>query len=135
MLYGRHIYRGSLIARTLILVFVAGVGLSLAVSNVVAEPRAPEDRLLAQARTVRGEAFNFLDHELKYGGGYGLVDISVPARGEAFDFLDHELRYAGGYGLVDVSVPARGEAFDFLDHELRYAGRYGLSYDPLIADQ
>ena len=75
----------------------------------------------AAAAPAKSEVgFGFLDHELAYAGGYGLV----AAGGEAgFDFLDHELAYAGGYGLV----AGAGEAgFDFLDHELAYAGGYGL---------
>jgi len=40
----------------------------------------------------------FLDHELRFAGGYALV---APAeRGVDFDFVDHELRFAGGYALI-----------------------------------
>jgi len=51
--------------------------------------------------------------------------VLMPQKGGAdFDFLDHELRFAGGYALV---APAeRGVDFDFVDHELRFAGGYAL---------
>jgi hypothetical protein len=46
-------------------------------------------------------------------------------RGADFDFVDHELRFAGGYALA---APAeRGAGFDFMDHELRFAGGYALA--------
>lgn len=75
----------------------------------------------------RGAAFDFLDHELAYAGGYGLRPVPNVLRGEeAFYFSDHELAYAGGYELRPFALVARGEAFDFLDHELAHAGAYGL---------
>jgi hypothetical protein len=51
---------------------------------------------------------------------------AAPAeRGADFDFVDHELRFAGGYALA---APAeRGAGFDFVDHELRFAGGYALT--------
>jgi len=76
---------------------------------------------------ARSASFDFLDHELRYAGGYGLHPAATTARGAEFDFLDHELRVAGGYGLRAVAVGARGADFDFLDHELRYAGGYALA--------
>jgi hypothetical protein len=77
----------------------------------------------SQSVAVGREAgFDFLDHELAYAGGYGLVAAGERAVG--FAFLDRELAYAGGYGLVAAGERAAG--FDFLDHELRYAGGYGL---------
>ena len=77
----------------------------------------------AAAPAERGAGFDFVDHELRFAGGYALV---APAeRGADFDFVDHELRFAGGYALV---APAERDAgFDFVDHELRFAGGYGLT--------
>ena len=51
--------------------------------------------------------------------------IDAAKRGADFDFVDHELRFAGGYALA---APAEREAgFDFVDHELRFAGGYALT--------
>ena len=109
----------------------------------------------APAAVERDAAFDFVDHELMYAGGYGLLPGVTAERDAAFDFVDHELMYAGGYDLlpgvaaesgascdfVEVEhemmyaggyavrpgiMPERGADFDFVDHELMYAGGYGL---------
>jgi hypothetical protein len=55
----------------------------------------------AAAPAERGADFDFVDHELRFAGGYALV---APAeRGAGFDFVDHELRFAGGYALTAAS--------------------------------
>ncbi|MBN1247838.1 MAG: hypothetical protein JXC32_09280 [Anaerolineae bacterium] len=96
-------------------------------SMEIALGQAVTGRAANAAALIRGADFDFVDHELRYAGGYGLGPAPAAARGAAFDFLDHELRYAGGYGLVPEPRVERGADFDFLDHELRYAGGYGFA--------
>jgi hypothetical protein len=116
--------------RFLVAVGILAVGLILG-SFVVTVPAAEtqsaavvtENEDSIQHAAERGAGFDFVDHELRYAGGYALA---APAeRGAGFDFVDHELRYAGGYALA---APAeRGAGFDFVDHELRFAGGYALA--------
>jgi hypothetical protein len=128
MLANSAVVKRSLVAVITVLV----VGLVFAV--VVNRPSAGTGSEAAVAAredspasvAARGADFDFLDHELRYAGGYELRSLSIVPRGADFDFLDHELRYAGGYELRSLSIVPRGADFDFLDHELRYAGNYGL---------
>lgn len=155
MLANSAVVKRSLVA--VLIVLVVGSILALVIARPAAvtgsEAAVAERPDSAAAVTARGADFDFLDHELRVAGGYGIVPVSAVPRGEAFDFLDHELKYAGGYELRPVSaalrgadfdfldhelrylvvppviIAPRGEAFDFLDHELRYAGGYGLVPD------
>lgn len=128
MLANSAVVKRSLVAVITVLV----VGLVFAV--VVNRPSAGTGSEAAVAAredspasvAARGADFDFLDHELRYAGGYELRSLSIVPRGADFDFLDHELRYAGNYGLRPAAAAARGADFEFLDHELRYAGDYGL---------
>lgn len=104
------------------------VGLILGVSWIIVAPAEahPADS------AARGVDFDFVDHELRYAGGYALV-LAGPSGCKAdFAFLDHELERAGGYDLRPASVVDRGEGFAFLDHELEYAGRYDLRPAPVV---
>ncbi|MGD9002021.1 MAG: hypothetical protein PVF04_05085, partial [Anaerolineae bacterium] len=56
------------------------------------------------AAAEKGAEFSFVDHELRYAGGYGLRPAAAVEKGADFDFLDHELRYAGGYAVVPARV-------------------------------
>jgi len=89
--------------------------------------------LVEAAGVERGPGFDVLDRELARAGGYGLVEDGGVERGAAFDVLDRELARAGGYGLVAMGGVEAGAAFDFLDHELAYAGGYGLCGAALAA--
>ena len=136
-----ELYKPSVVAVTIL-----AVGLIL---GVVVVALAPAETQSATVVAERGADFSFLDHELKYAGGYALRPAAGVERGADFDFIDRELKVAGGYGLVAVAeretgfdfldrelacaggyslVAAEREAgFSFLDHELKYAGGYGLA--------
>jgi hypothetical protein len=108
--------------RSLIAVTILAVGLIVGIL-VITPPSAETQSAAVVTEVERDTGFDFLDHELRFAGGYALV---APAeRGADFDFVDHELRFAGGYALV---APAERDAgFDFVDHEMRFAGGYGLT--------
>jgi hypothetical protein len=124
--------RRSSIARIVLLlaagfVLAVAIALSLVYTRFVTAVNQNEDTMPPNVdANVRGVDFDFLDHELRYAGGYVVSPAPVVAKGADFDFLDHELRYAGGYVVSPAPVVAKGADFDFLDHELRYAGGYGL---------
>jgi hypothetical protein len=129
MLANSRVLKRSLVAVAIALLMVGLVS----ILAIIGSPAGTESTTAAAEPegspadvAARRADFDFVDHELRYAGGYGLRLSTVGARGEAFDFADHELRYGGGYGLRLSTVGARGAAFDFADHELRYAGGYGL---------
>ena len=66
------------------------------------------------------------ENEYSVPPGIG-ASTAAAERGADFEFLDHELRVAGGYGLGSAAAAERGADFYFLDHELLVAGGYTLA--------
>ena len=105
MLANSAVLKRSFLA--LIIVLVVGLALAVAIARPAAvtgsEGSVTEHQDSPAVAAARGADFEFLDHEMRYAGGYELRSVSAAPRGADFDFLDHELRYAGGYGLVPVA--------------------------------
>ena len=79
--------------RSLIAVTILAVGLIVGIL-VITPPSAETQSAAVVTEVERDTGFDFLDHELRFAGGYALV---APAERDAgFDFVDHELRFAGG---------------------------------------
>ena len=97
-----ELYRPSVVGMTIL-----AVGLTLGVVVIVL---APAETQSATVVAERGVDFSFLDHELKYAGGYALRPADVVERGADFYFLDHELMVAGGYALRPTAMVERGES-------------------------
>jgi hypothetical protein len=125
------------VKRSLVASIISVLAVALVVAAVITLPPAvtgllaavPEYEDSAQPdmdARLREADFAFLDHELRYAGGYGLRPAAAVEKGAEFSFVDHELAYAGGYGLRPAAAVEKGADFDFLDHELRYAGGHAV---------